>query len=467
MSKLNPEDSIAALATPPGEGGLHVIRISGNAAFKLADTFFKLSGNKVLASQEANTTHYGVWRDAKGSAVDEVIAGCFRAPHSFTGEDSVEISCHGGMRIVRKILEDLYAAGARPAEPGEFTKRAFLHGKLDLTQAEAVLDLIRSRSEVSLQTALRQLQGSLSKNILHLKESLLHLMANFEAGIDFPEEHLDVFPEGNPAAELGKIESEVSSLMETYRRGLAAREGWNIVIIGRPNVGKSSLLNTLLRRERALVSPVPGTTRDLLEETFEIGGYAARLRDTAGLFNPDTAAAVSLPDQMAIQKTKESLNEGDLFLFVVDGSAGWTEEDEEIFSQLKGKNFLILFNKSDLPSRLGDSKLAEFSGTQDPLSISCLTGEGLEVLKKKIEDKISAINFIPESPMITRLRHHRALESAKNSITCASQSLCEGQSSEFVLLDLQQAVESLRELIGEVYSEDLLDVIFQEFCIGK
>ena len=464
MPKLNPDDTIAALSTPPGEGGIAVIRVSGKDALSVCERFFRASLNGKLTQVASHTIHHGEFLDELGEMIDEVLVSIFRAPHSYTGEEVVEISCHGGIRITQRILETLLRHGARPAEPGEFTKRAFLHGKMDLTQAEAVLDLIRARSDSALEVAVQQLQGNLSKKISHLKESLMKIYAHFEASLDFPDERLEVYSRETFLKELARIEEELSTLIASFKRGEILREGILTVIVGRPNVGKSSLLNTLLEKDRALVSAIPGTTRDALEETLEIGRMAIRLVDTAGL----GLGSRSELDQMGMERTRRYLKEGRLFLFLIEGSSEWTREDEMILSELEGKDFLLVINKTDLPQKLQFELLAQrLLDHNKPCFISCLNQTGIPELEKRMEGKIRQIAGVQESATLTRLRHRQALEKARGALQQGGKNFEKELSTEFILEDLKGAIESLQELIGEVYSEDLLDVIFQEFCIGK
>ena len=458
MPTLKFEDTIAAVATPPGEGGIAVIRVSGPQSIAIISQVFRSSKKINLEKQPTHTLHHGCLVDETGKPVDEVLIHLFRAPHSYTGEEVIEISCHGSMRLTRQILELLIHRGARHAEPGEFTKRAFLHGKIDLTQAEAVLDLIRARSDLSLETAMRQLQGSLSSKIHQLKESLMKIYAHLEAHLDFPDEHLETFSSSEILGRMEKLEKEMSALIASFRRGAALREGILAVIVGRPNVGKSSLLNALLAKDRALVSSLPGTTRDALEETLEIGGWAIRLVDTAGLaFDPKDPL-----DEMGIERTKRYLEEGDFFIFLMDSSSEWTPEDEAILSLLQGKKFLPVMNKVDLPQKLNPKLFQE-----EPCRISCLAGDGIPHLEKRLEEKMNQMEIVQESLTLTRLRHKQALEQALTSLKESKKTLQEQTSVEFVLEDLKASLDALREFIGEIYSEDLLDVIFQEFCIGK
>ncbi|MBI2167275.1 MAG: tRNA uridine-5-carboxymethylaminomethyl(34) synthesis GTPase MnmE [Candidatus Omnitrophica bacterium] len=463
MPKVNWNDTIAARSTPPGVGGIAVIRVSGKDAVSLVTKFFRPTQKTDLDAAPTHTIHHGCWVDEKGEVLDEVLVSLFRSPRSYTGEDVAEISCHGGPHPTRRILEALVSAGARHAGPGEFTQRAFLKGKMDLTQAEAVLDLIRSQSDVSMAAALRQLQGRLSKKLQGLKEDLLKLCAHFESSLDFPDEHLEHFSAEEFSKRMRAAEGEIQKLVASFKRGLWMREGILTVIVGRPNVGKSSLLNALLEKDRALVSEIPGTTRDTLEETIEIGGWALRLVDTAGL-NP---APKDELDRMGIERTQATLQEADLLLLLFDGSSPWTSEDAVLCSRLQGKNILPVINKADLPRKLSVEKLNGSILGHPPCVISCATGTGLPELEKRIEEKILENGRVEESMVLTRLRHKQALEKGLEGLRRARKSFEEKLSAEFILVDLKAAVDSLRELVGEVYSEDLLDVIFQEFCIGK
>ena len=458
MSKVNPEDTIVALSTPPGEGGIAVIRVSGKDAISIASHFFRPSKKTPLEEVPNQSVRHGFLVDEKGNAIDEILLTLFRSPHSYTGEEVVEISSHGGTRLTHRILELLVRAGARHAEPGEFTKRAFFNGKLDLTQVEAVLDLIRARSDASLEAAVRHLQGGLSVKINRLKEDLLEVRAHLEAEIDFPDERLETYSREELVKKLAAVEQEIGSLIASFRRGALLREGVLTVIVGRPNVGKSSLLNALLDRDRALVSEIPGTTRDALEEEIELGGLPVRLVDTAGLALGDRSPL----DLMGMERTRRYLAEGDLFLFVLDGSSGWTREDEAIWAALREKNFIPIVNKVDLLQQLDAPHLGKTA-----CAVSCVTEEGLPELEKRIERAIQEMEITPESVTITRLRHKQALERALPSLGATREGLESALSPELVLLDLREGLDRLRELIGEIYSEDVLDIIFQEFCIGK
>lgn len=464
MQQVNLEDTIAAVATPAGEGGIAVIRVSGPKAVSVVQPFFRSARNGKLEGQPTHTIHHGIFSDEEGNVVDEVLISLFRSPNSYTGEDVVEISCHGGMKLVSRILDALIRSGARQAGPGEFTKRAFLNGKIDLTQAEAVLDLIRAKSDASLEAAVSQLQGRLSKKINALKDKLLNVYAHMEASLDFPDERLDTASNKECLEKIEEVEHEIESLIQSFKRGAVLREGLHTVIIGKPNVGKSSLLNALLEKDRALVSHIPGTTRDTLEEQIEIAGVTIRLADTAGLaLKPHDEL-----DRLGIERTRRHLKEADLLLFVVDGSTEWSEEDETVLQELDGKNILWIVNKIDLQQRFNPRYLDKFiQGKTEVCFVSCLTGRGIPALEKSIAERIKQEGILRESSTLTRLRHKQALDQSLQFLHSAEKGLREEISNELILEDLKSAFRSLQELIGEIYSENLLDVIFSEFCIGK
>ncbi len=462
MPNIQLEDTIAALATPPGEGGLAIIRVSGPEAFRLAGRTFVPRRGK-MEEFASHTVHLGEIRSQDGQMIEQALVTVFRAPNSYTGQDVLEISCHGGLVITRRILDDLIQAGARHAEPGEFTKRAFLNGRMDLTQAEAVLDLIKARSDKALEAAARQLAGSLSRKFKSLRDSLMHLLAHMEACLDFPDENLDVYADTELLNKLAAIRAEMAALLGSFRRGALLREGVSLVLVGRPNVGKSSLFNALLERDRALVSEHAGTTRDVLEEALEIQGVYVRLADTAGLGH-ETDHPV---DRLGIERTREILPQGDIFLYIVDGSAPLSPADNAVLAEIPaGKPRGMVINKSDLPQAFSAADLEKFSGLKDAVKLSARSGAGLEMLEKQIYACMDAAGT-GEGEQITRLRHKNALEKSLAAIQNAESALMERRSLEYVTLDIKNALDELRELIGEIYSEDLLDVIFAEFCIGK
>ncbi len=457
------EDTIAALATPAGEGGLAVIRVSGSEAVTLSARLLHFKSGSLQAF-DSHTLHLATVQADNGELVDQVMVAFFRTPHSYTGEDVIEISSHGGMAVTQKILQLLFQAGARHAAPGEFTKRAFLNGKMDLTQAEAVVDLIHAKSAKAAAVAARQLAGSLSRQLNGLKEQLMKLYAHLEAYLDFPDEHLEVYGQKEIALALAKVRQEIETLLASFGRASLLREGAVVALVGKPNVGKSSLFNALLERDRALVSPIPGTTRDHLEEYLEIQGAPIRLLDTAGLAH----VSENPLDQLGMARTRHVLAEAHVYLLLVDGSAPLDVRDREVVEALEPqKACLVIVHKSDLARQLDLKALAALTGQTEPLFVSSQTREGLETL----EQRIGAALFGPEKEVvgekITRLRHKNALETALAALLRAETAFAEQISLEFLSLELKTALDSLKELVGEVYSEDLLDIIFAEFCIGK
>lgn len=454
------ERTIAALATPSGEGGIAIIRVSGPGAFETAEKIFRPAKPIKLKDALSHTIHLGHAVASDNQTIDQVLVSIFRAPHSYTGEDVIEINCHGGLIITRKILEALYTAGARVAEPGEFTKRAFLNGKLDLMQAEAVLDLIRAKSDRSREVALRQLSGMLSKRFKSLRDEMMGVYANMEAYLDFPDEDLEIDIREGMQNKLGLIEKELTALVEGFAKNNLLREGALVVLAGKPNAGKSSLFNALLERDRAIVSDIPNTTRDVIEEALEIEGFLLRIADTAGI--------VSTPghilDEASMARSRDMIARADLVLFVADGSCALDTADRAVLENIPAaKPRFILINKSDIPCKLTaeDRKVLG-----EALVISTKTGEGLELLEKKLAQYLQK-NVSETGEQLTRTRHKNAVTEAMNALKKARQAYEQKLSLEFVTLDLKASIDALEELIGSIYSEDLLDVIFSQFCIGK
>ncbi|MBI3312876.1 MAG: tRNA uridine-5-carboxymethylaminomethyl(34) synthesis GTPase MnmE [Candidatus Omnitrophica bacterium] len=464
MPEFKTDDTIAAIATPIGEGGISVIRLSGDKTFEIIEKIFHPAKKNNLTEFPSHTIHLGEIRTPENELLDEVLVSFFRRPNSYTGEDIIEINCHGGMLVTKRILDLLIRSGARHAEPGEFTRRAFLNGKIDLTQAEAILDLIKAKSERSLEVAVRQLTGALSQKFKNLKNELMALYAHMEAYLDFPEEHLEICSDNTMISSLQNIRREIQKLIAGFERGAMIREGVMAVIVGKPNVGKSSFFNALLERDRALVSEFPGTTRDHLEEWIDLQGLSIRLVDTAGL-----ASNFKHPlEHMGMEATRQVLNAAGVVLFMVDGSAPLDEEDALVFKIIENqKSVLVLINKSDLPAKLDEKKLKSLSGDKKIIKISAKTREGFDWLETSVVEIILGKNSEAESEQITRLRHKHALHAASEALEHAAKALGRKESLELVTFDLKSALQSLQELIGEIYSEDLLDVIFAEFCIGK
>ncbi|HEU5071596.1 MAG TPA: tRNA uridine-5-carboxymethylaminomethyl(34) synthesis GTPase MnmE [Verrucomicrobiae bacterium] len=455
------DDTIAAIATPLGEGGLAVIRVSGAKAFDIADTCFRSSrrGGFKPSTAASHTLHHGhITRE--GRAVDEVLLAVMRAPHTYTCENIIEISCHGGLLPAKAVLDAVLAAGARLALPGEFTKRAFLNGRLDLAQAEAVADLIHSRTELALRAAGEQLAGKLSQRINQLRDQLLQTLAHIEAHIDFPDE--DIAPDTRTKL-IERLQGGIEfmdSLLRTADEGQLLRRGIRAAIVGRPNAGKSSLLNQLLGRDRAIVSPIPGTTRDTIEETANIRGVPVVFIDTAGLREAGDEIEVE-----GIRRSRETLSRAELILHVLDAGEPLHREDGHFLQELGGRKRLIVRNKVDLPVKLHLPELARPSAVID---VSCVTGRGVESLKDHIKSLVWAGEIKSEMlEVMINSRHQDALRRARQATERTLNAIAGGLSLELVALDLHIAVNAVGEVVGRTTTEDLLDSIFSQFCIGK
>ncbi|MEI7733462.1 MAG: tRNA uridine-5-carboxymethylaminomethyl(34) synthesis GTPase MnmE [Verrucomicrobiota bacterium] len=454
------EDTIAAIATPLGEGGLAVIRLSGPHSLVIADHCFK--PGKTTAPKpsraDSHTLHYG-WVMRNGLPVDEVLLAVMRAPRTFTREDVVEISCHGGLLVAKLVLDTVLESGARLAHPGEFTRRAFLNGRLDLAQAEAVTDLIHSRTELALVAANEQLAGKLSQRIDTLRDTLLGILAHVEAHIDFPEE--DIAPDTR-AQLLKKLADSVTfmdQLLSTANEGRILRRGIRAAIVGRPNVGKSSLLNQLLGHDRAMVSPIPGTTRDTIEETANIRGIPVVFVDTAGLRDSQDPLETE-----GMRRSRVTVERADLILLLVDQSEPLTPDDEAFLAEFRKGKCLLVLNKTDLPGKL---HLPELPGITS-VNVSSLTGYGLEALKDAIKNMVWAGEIKTGMfEVMINARHQDALKRARASVIQTLAALQDSLTLELAALDLRIAVNAVGEIVGKTTTEDLLDSIFNQFCIGK
>ncbi|HZX61511.1 MAG TPA: tRNA uridine-5-carboxymethylaminomethyl(34) synthesis GTPase MnmE [Candidatus Methylomirabilis sp.] len=455
------QDTIAAIATPPGEGGIGIVRLSGAEALEIAARAFRPSSGADPRQFASHSIHHGTVGDPDtGGVVDEVLLMLMRAPRSYTGEDVVELHGHGGRVAVQALLALIFRHGARPALPGEFTRRAFLNGRLDLAQAEAVLDIVQAKTEAGLKAAVRQLRGGLSDRVRELRAELIALLATLEASVDFPEDG-HAFPEvGELEKRMYGAEERIRALMQKARDGRLLREGATVVIAGRPNVGKSSLLNALLGRERAIVSPVPGTTRDTVEEAFEIGGVHVRLIDTAGL----REGAEGPVEQEGLRRTRAALAAADLTIVVMDGSEGIAPLDREVWSETRDPRVLVV-NKADLPPALPPQAYRGRLGTV-PLFTSALSGQGVEEVRGEIGQRLAA-DLEGEATLMVRPRHHEGLQRAEKELRVAREGLGQGLSPDLIALDLRAALDALSEIVGESVTEEVLDRIFQDFCIGK
>jgi tRNA modification GTPase len=459
---ISREDTIAAIATPLGEGGLGVIRVSGRQAIGIVNTIFRSPKLKNLLEAVSHTCHVGVLQGE--SAIDQVVVTLFRAPHSYTGEDVVEISAHGSPFTLRKIVDLCLAKGARAAGPGEFTERAFLNGKMDLTQAEAVAELIRAKTDKAQAAALAQMQGRLAEKVRSVRDQLLPLLAHVEVGLDHSDEDHDFLSRDHLIAGCRQAQSEIERLLESAQVSKILREGFRVAFLGRPNVGKSSLLNALLKEERAIVTPIPGTTRDTLEENLDLNGIPVILTDTAGLRHE----ARDPVERIGMERTRKSLEEADAVIGLFDGSEELTPEDEEVIRQAMSKSHIWVINKSDLPQRVVPNSLHALNGGAAVVQLSAKTGEGLDALAATItqlalKEKAGA----SEARWLLNARHQAALVRAKEALSRAAESAGEEAYEECVALELQTALGALGEVIGETTTEELLDQIFSQFCIGK
>lgn len=465
------DDTIAAISTPLGEGGIGIVRLSGRDAVSITEKLFSSSRNRRLQEAESHRLTYGFMIDPRtGATIDEVLVTVMRAPHTYTREDIVEINCHGGLFAVRKVLELVLQSGARLAEPGEFTKRAFLNGRIDLSQAEAVIDLIRAKTEASAKIALEQLSGGLSTQIAGSRDKLTDVCAHVEAYIDFPEEEIEPASLESIMREVLDIRKTLETLSATFDEGCFFREGLKVAIVGRPNVGKSSLLNALLKRDRAIVTEAPGTTRDVLEEYLNIRGLPARIMDTAGIRETHEMA-----EKEGVVRSLRAIDDADLVIGMIDGTSPLKAEDLVVLEKIRDKRSIIAINKSDLPSEndLGE-RLRPYA--ENILKISAKTGEGLDLLKDKVLDMAglrgqetaarSPVDFGIGS-MVTNVRHKVAIDSAVIALGNAASALTASLPLEIIAVDLRDGLDRLGEIVGSVTTEDILDRIFSEFCIGK
>lgn len=456
-------DTIAAIATPPGIGGVGLIRISGPAAEGIARRLFRPLPPADLLSH--HLYHGEIVSPEAGAVLDEVLIAFLKGPRSYTGEDTLEISCHGGPLILRTVLEEVLRAGARPAERGEFTKRAFLNDRLDLSQAEAVLDIITAQTRPGLAAAVGRLQGKLSGRVEAIRSEIIDLLAGIEAAIDFSEEDGVGATPGDALPRIQEIIDRIAALAATYRQGRIYREGIGVIIAGRTNVGKSSLLNRLLGEKRAIVTSIPGTTRDFIEETVDLGGIPVRLTDTAGLRPPENTI-----EKEGIDLVWQRLETADAVLVLLDGSADLTADDRELLAKMTAKPLLPVLNKSDLPPRLEEESLKGFlpEGTPPAIRISAKYGNGIDRLTAALRDLVLATPAEESSEaMIAHLHQKTALEKAAAGLVRARDGLQGGLPPELVAQEVREALDALGEITGRTTPEEVLDRIFANFCIGK
>ncbi len=456
-------DTIAAIATPIGEGGINIIRISGSNAPGIVSALFQPQGGTQVADFEPQRVVFGNITDpATNQTVDEVLLIRFRAPHSYTGEDVIEIHGHGGTYVSSKILQLVLDQGARSAEPGEFTRRAFLNGRLDLSQAEAVADVIHAASDKALASALAQLKGQLSDTLNTLYDSLLQVLAQLEAAIDFPEEGLEFVQKQQLEQNIQNTNDQIKKLVDSYRQGKIYREGLKVALVGKPNVGKSSLLNALLQEDRAIVTPHPGTTRDTLEERVRIKDIHITIVDTAGLRHQPGEI-----EEYGIERTRHALAQADLALVIFDGSQALDTTDAMLIKEVADKKKLVLINKSDLPAAINKEALLKQLGQESVIALSAKKGDGMDALKDALYKPALGGRTSGEAVVITRERHRQALAQAQQALARVSQSLQEDRSEDLIAVDLNIALEHLGGILGKTFADDLLDQIFNDFCIGK
>lgn len=455
-------DTIAAIATAMSNSGIGIVRISGDEALDVADRIFRpKKGSRKVSDMETHTIHYGYVTDGD-EVIDEVMLLIMKAPRSYTCEDTIEIDCHGGVLVMKKILETVLKYGARPAEPGEFTKRAFLNGRIDLSQAESVIDVINAQNELALKSSVSQLQGAVLEKIKAIRAVVLHEIAFIESALDDPEHvSLEGYPEQLHEI-ISDAHSKVKKLLDSSDNGKMLKEGINTAIVGKPNAGKSSLLNILVGEERAIVTEIAGTTRDILQEQIQIGGIGLNVIDTAGIRDTE-----DIVEKIGVNKSREYIEKADLIIYVVDSSTELDENDQEIIEAIQNKKAIVLLNKSDLDAKT-DASVLQTQLSKPILSISAKNNTGIHELETLIEEMFFSgkLSFNDEV-YITNIRQKNALAEAQNSLKMVLQSIADGMPEDFFTIDMMNAYEALGTIIGESVGEDLVNEIFSKFCMGK
>lgn len=457
-------DTIAAVATAMSDSGIGIIRVSGAEAIIIVDKIYRnVKNEKVLTKYDSHTIHYGLIVEENGTVVDEVMVSVMKAPRSYTTEDTVEINCHGGVLMMRKILELVTLAGARIAEPGEFTKRAFLNGRIDLSKAEAVMDIIHAKNEFALKSSVKQLKGSVSNVIKEIRSQVIHEIAFIESALDDPE-HLDLESDGYGEMLLDVLKKwmdRIQTLLDSAENGRILTEGIHTVIVGKPNAGKSSLLNMLVGEERAIVTDIAGTTRDILEETISIDGIIFRILDTAGIRSTEDVV-----EKIGVDRAKNAVEEADLVLYVIDSSVPLDENDESILRMIEGKNTIILLNKSDLVPVVTEKDLSE--NKNQIIRTSMKEKDSIDLFLKTVKEMFFHGDIVYNDEVyITNVRHKEALKDALESLVQVQKSIEDHMPEDFYTIDLMNAYEKLGLIIGESVEDDLVDEIFSKFCMGK
>ncbi|WP_312753418.1 tRNA uridine-5-carboxymethylaminomethyl(34) synthesis GTPase MnmE [Rummeliibacillus suwonensis] len=458
-------DTIAAISTPMGEGAIAIVRLSGDQAIEIADRIFHSPSEKKLSTQPSHTIHYGHLKEVEtGEVVEEVMVSMMRGPKTFTREDVVEINCHGGLVSVNRVLQLVLRNGARMAEPGEFTKRAFLNGRIDLSQAEAVMDLIRSKTDKAMNVALGQMDGKLSRLIHQLRQALIEVLAQVEVNIDYPE--YDDVEEMTIPLMLEKstwVKQEIEKLLQTSSQGKILREGLSTVILGRPNVGKSSLLNSLVQENKAIVTDVAGTTRDIIEEYVNVRGVPLRLVDTAGIRETE-----DIVERIGVERSRQVLKEADLILLVVNYNDELTEEDERLFEAIQNMDYIVVVNKTDLPQKIDLLRVKELAGPHKLVTTSLLEEEGVN----ELEEAIASLFFegsveAGDLTYVSNARHIALLHQALDRINDAIDAAHAGVPVDMIQIDVTRTWEILGEIVGDTVQDSLINQLFSQFCLGK
>ncbi|MFT9486699.1 MAG: tRNA uridine-5-carboxymethylaminomethyl(34) synthesis GTPase MnmE [Tepidibacillus sp.] len=454
-------DTIAAISTALGEGGIAIVRVSGNEAIDIVDRLYR--GRKKLSTVDSHTIHYGKLIDKCGQVIDEVMVTVMRAPRTYTKEDVVEVNCHGGLVSVRRVLDAILEEGARLAEPGELTKRAFLNGRIDLSQAEAVIDLIRSKTDKAMQLALKQVEGKLSRKIKELRQTLLEVLAHIEVTIDYPEHDVESVTHELLLSKTKEVKKEINYLLDTASQGKILREGLSTVIIGRPNVGKSSLLNTLIHENKAIVTEIAGTTRDIIEEYINIKGVPLKLVDTAGIRETE-----DLVEKIGVERSRKALEEADLVLLVLNFNQELFEDDLRLMELVQGLHVIVIINKTDLPQKIDLDLVKQKIPDARMILMSVIKEQGIDQLEETISELFFAGQIQTEDlTYVSNARHISLLKRALQSIEDAIHSIEDWLPIDMIAIDVKNAWDLLGEIIGEAVSEDLIDQIFSQFCVGK
>lgn len=456
------EDTIAAISTPPGTGGIGIIRISGENSFIIASRIFK--GAVAFNNIKTHTINYGKIVDpVSNETLDEVLVSKMKKPASFTKEDVVEINCHGGIVVLRKILELIVKEGARIAEPGEFTKRAFLNGRIDLSQAEAVIDLINSKTEAGSKAALDQLEGKLSKKLKEVRSKLIELIAHIEVTVDYPEHDIEEITGDMVYENLKPIRDMIYNISKTFENGRMIREGLNVVIVGRPNVGKSSLLNELSGKNKAIVTNIPGTTRDIIEEYININGIPVKLIDTAGIRETEDVV-----ERIGVERAKKAVDEADLTIMMIDAESGINSEDIEIFGEVKNRRNIVILNKIDISSVDKIKEIESYFKDYNLIKISIKTGRGIDKIEEEITGLFNKGSLkLNDEILLTNIRHKDLIDKCMISIDSALSAYTGGMPLDMITIDIKDSAYYLGQITGESVNEQVLSEIFKRFCIGK